>query len=173
MKMGKKFLRSFTEPLVFEVKKGAEYELHYKPMYYSDEDKDEGVELKLNTKKYNDDTKAVQALTGQYITKVFYGSDEVKEEEKKAAGKLELANDVDAERKTFKEESINSLKDEFSDYEPSTAELDKVITQIQQTNAEKGKVTYSFKEFFPESAVIYVRPEMVFLDDVDTESITD
>lgn len=94
--------KSFTEPLVFEVKKDAEYELHYKPMYYSDEDKDEGVELKLNTKKYNDDTKAVQALTGQYITKVFYGSDEVKEEEKKAAGKLELANDVDAERKPSK-----------------------------------------------------------------------
>lgn len=165
--------KSFTEPLVFEVKKDAEYELHYKPMYYSDDEKDEGVELKLNTKEYSDDTKAVQALMSQYVTKVFYGSDEVKEEDKKAAGKLELANDVEAERKAFKEESSNSLKDEFSDYEPSTAELDKVITQIQQTNAEKGKVTYSFKEFFPESATIYVRPEMVFLDDVDTESITD
>ena len=47
------------------------------------------------------------------------------------------------------------------------------MTQIQQTNAEKGKVTYTFKEFFPESVVIYVRPEMVFLDDVDTKSITD
>lgn len=165
--------KSFTEPLVFEVKKDAEYELHYKPMYYSDEEKDEGIELKLNTKKYSDDTKAVQALASQYVTKVFYGSDEMKDEDKKAAGKLELANDLEAESKTFKEEGINILKDEFSDYEPSTAELEKVITQIQQTNAEKGKVTYGFKEFFPESAVIYVRPEMVFLDDVDTESITD
>lgn len=165
--------KSLTEPLVFEVKKDAKYELHYKPMYYSEDEKDDGIELELNTKKYNDETKAVQALVGQYITNVFYGSDEVKEEDKKAAGKLELANDLETERKTFKEESINSLKDDFSNYDPSTAELEKVITQLQQTNAEKGKVTYSFKEFFPETAVIYVRPEMVFLDDVDTKSITD
>ncbi|HCM86751.1 MULTISPECIES: DUF4352 domain-containing protein [Enterococcus] len=165
--------KSFTEPLVFEVKKGAEYELHYKPTYYSDDEKDEGVELKLNTKKYTDETKAVQALMSQYVTKVFYGSDEVKDEDKKAAGKLELANDVDQESKTFKEEAINALKDSFSNYEPSTAELEKVITQIQNTNAEKGKVTYTFKEFFPESAVIYVRPEMVLLDDVDTKAITE
>lgn len=165
--------KSFTEPLVFEVNKNAKYELHYKPMYYSDEEKDEGVELKLNTKDYTDDTKAVQALMSQYITKVFYGSDEVKEEDKKAAGKLELANDTDQESKTFKEDSINALKDSFSNYEPSTAELEKVITQIQKTNAEKGKVTYTFKEFFPDSAVIYVRPELVLLDDVDTKAITE
>lgn len=165
--------KSFTEPLVFEVTKDAKYELHYKPMYYSEDEKDEGVELELNTKNYTDDSKAVQALTSQYVTKVFYGSDEVKDEDKQAAGKLELANDIETERKTYKEESVNCLKDEFSNYEPSTAELEKVVTQIQQTNAEKGKVTYTFKEFFPESAVIYVRPEMVFLDDVDTKSITD
>ena len=165
--------KSFTEPLVFEVKKDAKYDLHYEAMYYSEDEKDESIELKLDTKKYNDDTKAVQALVSQYITKVFYNSDEVKEEDKKAAGKLELANDLEAESKTFKEDSVNSLKEDFTNYDPSTAELEKVITQLQQTNAEKGKVTYSFKEFFPESAVIYVRPEMVFLDDVDTESIID
>lgn len=165
--------KSFTEPLVFEVKKAAEYELHYKPMAYSDDEKDEGVELKLDTKQYSDDTKAVQALTSQYITKVFYGSDELKEEDQKAAGKLELANDVEQESKTFKEEGINALKDSFSNYEPSTAELEKVITQIQKTNAEKGNVTYTFKEFFPESAVLYVRPELVLLDDVDTKAITE
>ncbi|MBU5585484.1 hypothetical protein KQJ29_39395, partial [Enterococcus sp. S181_ASV_20] len=75
------------------------------------------------------------------ITKVFYNSDEVKEEDKKAAGKLELANDLEAESKTFKEDSVNSLKEDFTNYDPSTAELEKVITQLQQTNAEKGKVT--------------------------------
>lgn len=165
--------KSFTEPLVFEVKKDADYELHYKPSYYSEEDKEDGIELKLNTKKYDDETRAVQALVSQYITSVFYGSDEISDEDKKAAGKEELANSVEKERKEFKEEGIECLKDEFSYYDPSTPELEKVITQIQNTNAEKGKVTYTFKEFFPESATIYVRPEMVFLDNVDTESITD
>lgn len=165
--------KSFTEPLVFEVKKDAKYDLHYKPSSFSEDGKDEGVELSLNTKDYQDESKAVQALTDQYVTKVFYGSDEVSEENKKAAGKLELANDIEQERKTFREEGINALKDVFSNYEPSTAELEKVIDQIQKTNTEKGKVTYNFKEFFPESAVIYVRPEMVLLDDVDTKAIVE
>lgn len=165
--------KSFTEPLVFEVKKDAKYDLHYEPSSFSEDGKDKGVELSLNTKDYQDESKAVQALTDQYVTKVFYGSDEVSEENKKAAGKLELANDIEQERKTFREEGINALKDVFSNYEPSTAELEKVIDQIQKTNTEKGKVTYNFKEFFPESAVIYVRPEMVLLDDVDTKAIVE
>ncbi|WP_438735895.1 DUF4352 domain-containing protein [Enterococcus sp. DIV0788_1] len=165
--------KSFTEPLVFEVKKDAKYELHYKPLYLTDEEKDEGVELSLNTKEYNDESKAVQALVDSYVTKVFYGSDEVSEEDKKAIGKLELANDIEQERNTFKEDGVNALKDVFTHYEPASAELEKVIDQIQKTNAEKGKVTYKFREFFPESAVIYVRPEVVLLDDVDTKAIVE
>ena len=165
--------KSFTSPLVFEVEKAGEYELHYKPTYYSDEEQDDGIELKLNTKEYTDDTKAVEALTNQYVTAVFYGSDEVKEADKKAAGKLTLANDLEQEQKTFKEEGVKALKDSFSNYEPSTAELEKVITQLQNTNKEKGQVKYSFKEFFPTSAVVYVRPEVVLLDDVDTKVITE
>lgn len=165
--------KSLTEPLVFEVKKDAKYELHYKPLYFSEEEKDEGVELSLNTKDYSDESKAVQALVEQYVTKVFYGSDEVSEENKKAAGKLELANDLGQERNTFREESIQALKGVFTHYEPATAELEKVIDQIQKTNIEKGNVTYKFKEFFPESAIIFVRPEMVLLDDVDTKAIVE
>lgn len=50
----------------------------------------------------------------------------MKEEDKKAAGKLELANDLEAESKTFKEDSVNSLKEDFTNYDPSTAELERL-----------------------------------------------
>ncbi|GCF95770.1 hypothetical protein NRIC_36610 [Enterococcus florum] len=170
--------KSFTAPLVFEVDKEAEYELHYKPTYYSEDEKDEGIELKLNAKKYSDETKEVEALVEQYISTVFYGDEEKKEdtekdEEKKdeKEPKVELANDLEKEKQEFKEGSIELLKEDFSRYEPSSAEVEKVITEIQTTNREKAKVTYAFKEFFPETATIYVRPEVILLEKVDTEAI--
>lgn len=157
--------KSFTEPLVFEVDKDAKYELHYKPTYYSEDEKDEGVELKLDTKKYTDKTKAVEELVSQYVTTVFYDSDDKEET------KLKLSNDLTQERKAFKEDGINLLKKGFTNYDASNEEVGKIITQIQASNREKAQVTYRFKEFFPETAAIYVRPEVVLLRKADKDAI--
>lgn len=158
--------KSFTEPLVFEVDKDADYELHYKPMYSSDE-KEEGIELKLNTKEYSDDTKAVEGLLDQYIATVFYDSDEKAGEK----SKLELSNDLEEEQKAFKEDGINLLKKGFTNHSVSTEEAEKFISQVQASNREKAKVSYTFKEFFPETATIYVRPETVLLKKEDKDAI--
>lgn len=157
--------KSFTKPLVFEVDKDAEYELHYEPTDYSDGEKAKGVELKLNTKKYTDNTKAVENLVKQYIATVFYDSDDNEE------SKLKLSNNLEEERKAFKEDGITILKKGFTNYDASNDEVGKIIAQIQASNAKKAQVTYCFKEFFPEAATIYIRPEVVKLQKTDKEAI--
>lgn len=162
--------KSLTEPIVFKVSKDKKYELHYKPTIFDlddaeDESKEAGVELKINQDKYTDGTKEVESLANYYVQAVFFGSEDQKDE------KLVLANDLAQEKQAFKEASINCLKGEFEYYQPSTPELDKVITELQNTNKNKGKVTYTFNEFYPDYASVYVRPEVVLFDNVDSESI--
>lgn len=162
--------KSLTESIVFKVSKDKKYELHYKPTIFDledaeDESKEAGVELKIDQSKYKDGTKEVEELANHYVQTVFFGAEDKKDE------KLVLANDLAQEKQAFKDASINSLKGEFDYYQPSTAELDKVITELQNTNKNKGKVTYSFYEYYPDFATIYVRPEVVLFDNVDSESI--
>ncbi|MGM0165620.1 hypothetical protein IGI39_000562 [Enterococcus sp. AZ135] len=162
--------KSLTEPIVFQVTKGKKYELHYKPTIFDlddaeDESKEAGVELKIDQTKYKDETEEVEKLTNHYIQTVFMGAEENKDE------KLELGNDLAKEKQEFKDSSINCLKSEFESYEPSTPELEKVITEMQNANKNKGKVTYTFNEFYPNFASIYVRPEVVLFDNVDSEAI--
>ncbi|MGL9727241.1 DUF4352 domain-containing protein [Enterococcus sp. DIV0756] len=159
--------KSFTKPLVFKVAKAAEYELHYEPVYSSDEE-EKGIELKIATEDYPDDAKAVEGLMDQYIETVFYNSDPEESEEK---SKLELSNDLDEERKAFKEEAINLLKKGFPKHNVSTEEAETFISQVQASNREKAKVSYRFKEFFPETASLYVRPETVLLKKEDKDAI--
>lgn len=157
--------KSFTVPLVFEVEKAAEYELHYEPI---SSDEDDGIELKLTTNDYPDETKAVEGLLDQYIATVFYDSDDQKSEKD---SKLELSNDLEAEQKAFKEDGINLFKRGFTKYSVSTEEAEKFISQVQASNREKAVVSYRIKEFFPEAATIYVRPETVLLKKEDKDAI--
>ncbi|MBX8935565.1 DUF4352 domain-containing protein [Enterococcus gilvus] len=162
--------KSLTEPIVFQVTKGKKYELHFKPTIFDledaeDESKEAGVELKIDQTKYKDETEEVEKLANHYIQTVFLGAEEKNDE------KLELGNDLAKEKQAFKDSSINCLKNEFEYYEPSTPELEKVITEMQNTNRNKGKVTYKFNEFYPNFAAIYVRPEVVLFDNVDSKAI--
>lgn len=75
--------KSFTKPLVFKVAKAAEYELHYEPVYSSDEE-EKGLELTVNTKDYPDDAKVVEGLMDQYIETMFCDSDVEESEEKRS-----------------------------------------------------------------------------------------
>lgn len=162
--------KSLTEPIVFQVTKGKKYELHYKPTILDfsdgeDESKEAGVELKIDQTKYKDETEEVEKLANYYVQTVFLGAEDKEDE------KLELGNDLAKEKQTFKDTSINCLKNEFEYYQPSTPELEKVITELQNTNKNKGKVTYTFNEFYPDFASIYVRPEVALFDNVDMEAI--
>ena len=104
-------------------------------------------------------------MANYYVQTVFLGAEDKEDE------KLELGNDLAKEKQTFKDTSINCLKNEFEYYQPSTPELEKVITELQNTNKNKGKVTYTFNEFYPDFASIYVRPEVALFDNVDMEAI--
>lgn len=159
--------KSFTKPLVFKVDKKADYELHYEPVYSSDEE-EKGIKINVSTKDYPDDAKAIEELMDQYIAAVFYASD-VKDS--KEDSKLKLSNDLEEEQKAFKEESINLFKKGFTKHNVSTEEAETFIAQVQAFNREKAKVSYRFKEFFPETATIYVRPETVLLKKEDKDAI--
>lgn len=157
--------KSFTGSLVFEVEKDGKYELHYRPSLVSDEDGKEEIELKVDAKKYKDESEDVENLVKEYVAAVFYDSEE------ESQSKLKLSNDLEEERKTFKEDGIKRLQDSFNGYDVPISEAEKIVAQFQASNKEKAKVTYKYKQFFPEAATIYVHPEVVLLDTIDKEAL--
>ncbi|MDN6004799.1 MAG: DUF4352 domain-containing protein [Enterococcus sp.] len=158
--------KSFTGSLVFEVEKANTYELHYRPSLPSGDEKANEIELKVNTKQYKDEAKDVENLVKEYVSTVFYDSDE-----DETNSKLKLGNDLEAERKMFKEDGVKRLQESFTSYEVTSQEAEKIVAQFQASNKEKAQVTYKYKEFFPETATIYVHPETVLLDKIDRDAL--
>lgn len=158
--------KSFTGSLVFEVEKAHTYELHYRPSLASDDEKANEIEVKVNTKKYKDEAKDVENLVKEYVSTVFFDS-----EEEETNSKLKLSNDLDAERKMFKEDGVKRLQESFTSYDVTSQEAEKIVAQFQASNKEKAQVTYKYKEFFPETATIYVHPETVLFDKIDRDAL--
>ncbi|MBF0787420.1 DUF4352 domain-containing protein [Streptococcus sp. 19428wC2_LYSM12] len=79
-----------------------------------------------------------------------------------------LANDVEKERNEFTKTFIDKFGREFMNYQPSEAELRTFVEAYIKANAKRAKITYTVKEFFPDSAVIYIRPETIGLENVKT-----
>lgn len=178
--------------------KDESYELHYSPFVYNLDKKDtKDMVIKIDPSKYPDDKEKVAELAKDYITSVFLngeatggstnvstkpdkpeivslGSSNKEEKEEKEDTKKQsesdwtLANDLEKERSEFTKNFIDKFGREFMNYQPSEAELRTFVEAYIKANAKRAKITYTVKEFFPDSATIYVRPETIGLENVKT-----
>lgn len=178
--------------------KDESYELHYSPFVYNLDKKDtKDMVIKIDPSKYPDDKEKVAELAKDYITSVFLngeatggstnvsakpdkpeivslGSSNKEEKEEKEDTKKQsesdwtLANDLEKERSEFTKNFTDKFGREFMNYQPSEAELRTFVEAYIKANAKRAKITYTVKEFFPDSATIYVRPETIGLENVKT-----
>lgn len=178
--------------------KDKSYELHYSPFVYNLDKKDtKDMVIKIDPSKYPDDKEKVAELAKDYITSVFLngeatggstnvsakpdkpeivslGSSNKEEKEEKEDTKKQsesdwtLANDLEKERSEFTKNFIDKFGREFMNYQPSEVELRTFVEAYIKANAKRAKITYTVKEFFPDSATIYVRPETIGLENVKT-----
>ena len=138
------------------------------------------ISIKVDPKKYKDTTGDVKDLTEQYINTVFLNKTDDKaaktndsKDDKKADSKdtATLSNNLTEEHDAFNKEFATALGDQFNNYQASEAELMKPIEAFEAANAKKAKITYTIKQYLPEAATIYVKPETIKFDDLDTDSI--
>lgn len=54
-----------------------------------------------------------------------------------------------------------------STYEPTSDELKKIISAVQERNFSEGSVEYNVAELFPTSAIVYVKPKVMDFDTID------
>ncbi|MBS7577396.1 MULTISPECIES: DUF5105 domain-containing protein [unclassified Enterococcus] len=160
--------KSASGYVVFEVNKNEKYELRFAP-YSVDGDDEKEIVLKIDSSKYKDESDNLKAASQQYIDAVFLG----KASDDASKNKVELSNDLEGEKTTFKEQFSKAVKKDFDYYEPSTAELGTLVDSFIAANQKKAKVEYNVSELTPNRAVIYVKPETINISDIDTESIMD
>ncbi|MGT2965493.1 DUF4352 domain-containing protein [Streptococcus acidominimus] len=163
--------KTTTGYVVFEVdSKDESYELHYSPLIFEKRDVKD-VKIKVDPSKYPDEKEKIVDLTKEYITNVFLNgeatggttnvsakpseakivslvsSDEKDKKEKKDAEKesesgLTLANDLEKERSEFTKTFIDKFGREFTNYQPSEAELRTFVEAYIKANAKRAKITY-------------------------------
>lgn len=149
--------------VIFKVDKDKKYELHYAPISYTD-DKKEDIQLDVNANDYEDKSSDVEKLAEEFVNEVFLNK---KSEEKSEV----LSNNLEEEHAAFNKTFAQSLGKDFYYYKPSEAELMTAIDAFEVANGKKAKITYSIKEFYPDSATVYVKPETIHFDSLDTEAI--
>jgi hypothetical protein len=172
--------------VIFNVEKDKKYELHYVPAYpiSEEEQKAEEIELKVDPSKYYDPSEDFKKMTESYVSQVFLGkaAEQAKENEEKDTDKdekkdkedevkYELSNNLTTEHNEFNSAFSERIKKMTDYYEPSTAEAEKIVTDFEAANQKKAKVTYEVAEMYPNKAIVYVRPEVISFDDVDTDAI--
>lgn len=152
--------------VVFPVDKDQKYELHFIPETGGSK-KDKEITLKVDASKYHDDTDNIKQLADQYVSQVFLNKAAANEKK----NQLKLTNDLEKEKNDFNQQFSTRLKKEFTDYIPSDAELGKTIDGFKATNQKKAKITYTIDQLFPTEASVYVSPEVINFDEIDTDSI--
>lgn len=187
--------KSLSRYTVFEVDPEEEYELHYSPKFIDSLAKDrKEIEIKVKPSKYTDQTAEIVDVAKEYVNKVFLSGDasgdatnvastssdksvtllakkdkkKSKDDEKGGSDKFVLGGELEKDRAAFVKKFGTEFADNFSYYKPSDAELRTFIEAYTKVNAKRAKVSYSIKEFLPESATIYVRPETIGLENIRT-----
>ncbi|WP_096397513.1 DUF4352 domain-containing protein [Enterococcus faecalis] len=149
--------------VIFKVDKDKKYELHYAPVSFLG-DKKKDIKVAVESKDYPDNSEEVQKLVEGFVDTVFLN----KQVEKAAEN---LTNNLGEEQQTFSKEFRQVLNEQFYDYKPSEAELETAVKAFESANAKKAKISYSFKEFYPKSAIVYVKPETIHFDSIDLTGI--
>lgn len=148
-------------PIVFPVNTEKKYELHYLPSIFYDEN--ESINMKIDLKEFSDNTTTITEQVEQYVQAVFLGSNEIEESK--------LMNDLKKEKEAFKKESMNVLKKNFREYEPTKKELRETISKLQEINRAKGKFSIVLTELNTVCATVYIKPATVMISDLNKMEI--
>ena len=188
--------KSISGYVVFEVDSKEKYELHYSPLYTDIDAKEkEDVTIKVDAAKYPDNVEKIEELAKQYVDQVFLnGADSAnagnvsnnnpnsatvtpladKKEDKKKdkdadkGDEFVLGGDLAKDKSDFTKAFTTQFGEEFTYYKPSEAELRTFVDAYAKANAKRAKISYQVKSFFPESAIVYVRPETIGLENIRT-----
>lgn len=147
--------------VVFKVKPKTKYTLEFEP--YGDSGKDvKKSELKVNTGKYLDQTADGQKALKAYIDNVFMGLND------KDYDTL-VANDLDAERKTYATEVRSYLEKDVVDDPLTDSAFTKMLSQLQAANVKAGAAKYQVEYAYPTKVKIEVTPTVYSLTDMSSE----
>ena len=188
--------KSISGYVVFEVDPKEKYELHYSPLYTDIDAKEkEDVTIKVDAAKYPDNVEKIEELAKQYVDQVFLnGADSAnagnvsnntpnsailtpladKKDDKKKnkdadkGDEFVLGGDLAKAKSDFTKAFTTQFGEEFTYYKPSEAELRTFVDAYAKANAKRAKISYQVKSFFPESAIVYVRPETIGLENIRT-----
>lgn len=188
--------KSISGYVVFEVDSKEKYELHYSPLYTDIDAKEkEDVTIKVDAAKYPDNVEKIEELAKQYVDQVFLnGADSAnagnvsnnnpnsatltpladKKDDKKKnkdadkGDEFVLGGDLAKAKSDFTKAFTTQFGEEFTYYKPSEAELRTFVDAYAKANAKRAKISYQVKSFFPESAIVYVRPETIGLENIRT-----
>jgi len=188
--------KSISGYVVFEVDPKEKYELHYSPLYTDIDAKEkEDVTIKVDAAKYPDNVEKIEDLAKQYVDQVFLnGADSAnagnvsnnnpnsatltpladKKDDKKKnkdadkGDEFVLGGDLAKAKSDFTKAFTTQFGEEFTYYKPSEAELRTFVDAYAKANAKRAKISYQVKSFFPESAIVYVRPETIGLENIRT-----
>ena len=188
--------KSISGYVVFEVDPKEKYELHYSPLYTDIDAKEkEDVTIKVDAAKYPDNVEKIEDLAKQYVDQVFLnGADSAnagnvsnnnpnsatltpladKKDDKKKnkdadkGDEFVLGGDLAKAKSDFTKAFTTEFGEEFTYYKPSEAELRTFVDAYAKANAKRAKISYQVKSFFPESAIVYVRPETIGLENIRT-----
>ena len=188
--------KSISGYVVFEVDSKEKYELHYSPLYTDIDAKEkEDVTIKVDAAKYPDNVEKIEDLAKQYVDQVFLnGADSAnagnvsnnnpnsatltpladKKDDKKKnkdadkGDEFVLGGDLAKAKSDFTKAFTTQFGEEFTYYKPSEAELRTFVDAYAKANAKRAKISYQVKSFFPESAIVYVRPETIGLENIRT-----
>lgn len=188
--------KSISGYVVFEVDSKEKYELHYSPLYTDIDAKEkEDVTIKVDAAKYPDNVEKIEDLAKQYVDQVFLnGADSAnagnvsnnnpnsatltpladKKDDKKKnkdadkGDEFVLGGDLAKAKSDFTKAFTTQFGEEFTYYKPSEAELRTFVDAYAKANAKRAKISYQVKSFFPESAIVYGRPETIGLENIRT-----
>ncbi|MGL4698049.1 DUF5105 domain-containing protein [Enterococcus larvae] len=154
--------KSKTGYIIFEVGKDEAYQLHYEPTIYEIDKELDPVVLDVNTGDYEDNSEeAVNAATA-YIDEVFLATTN------ENYNKL-VSNDRDAQISAFDSNFTKGLKNAFYYYKVTDDEASSVGKAFKEANGEVAEVTYEVTSYFPDSAEIAIKAEVLLFDEMEDE----
>lgn len=163
--------KSKTGYIIFEVNRGSEYELHFEPEYYDIESSDENIKeivLQVDTKKYADNTKESIPAATAFVDMAFLSRDN--EEYDKL-----ILNSKEETIKAFNDKFVKAFANEFTDYTPTEEELNKLVETFKTENGKVAEVEYEMVSYFPDSAIVLVKPKVLSFDNMEDmlETVSD
>ncbi len=150
--------KSVTGYLVFPVAQKKNYELAYEP----ESDEEEDLKVRITPKDYPDHSEEMKQLVSSYVDQVF-----LEKEVDSKESKLTLGNDTKQDNIDFRQQYMDALKQALQYYEPSSNELENVVTHYIDANAQNSQIEYTVSEVTPHRAVVHIIPKIVHLANID------